>query len=44
MSLKKRLLKAARTPKQKKEVERMTESEAAAFLRSLKNKEVKPNA
>lgn len=32
MSMKKRLLKAARTPKQKKEVERMSEEEARQFL------------
>lgn len=39
MNAKKILLKAARTQKQKKEIQRMTEAEAADFLRNLTNKE-----
>lgn len=42
MNAKKILLKAARTQKQKKEIQRMTEAEAADLLWSLnKNKEDK---
>lgn len=41
MNAKKTLLKAARTQKQKKEIQRMTEAEAADLLRSLNKKEDK---
>ena len=41
MNAKKILLKAARTEKQKKEIQRMTEAEAADLLRSLNKKEDK---
>lgn len=38
MNAKKILLKAARTPKQKKEIQRMSEAEAVDLLRNLTNK------
>ena len=41
MSRKKILLKAARTQKQKKEIERMTETEAADLLQNLIKEEKK---
>lgn len=41
MNAKKILLKAARTPKQKEEVKRLSEAEAADLLRNLTNKEDK---
>ena len=41
MNAKKILLKAATTQKQKKEIQRMTEAEAADLLRNLTNKEDK---
>lgn len=39
MNAKKILLKAATTRKQKKEIQRMSEAEAADLLRNLTNKE-----
>ena len=35
MSMKQRLMKAARTQKQKKEVERMTEEQAQQFIKNI---------
>ena len=39
MNAKKILLQAATTPKQKKEIQRMSEAEAVDLLRNLTNKE-----
>lgn len=41
MNAKKILLKAARPQKQKKDIQRMSEAEAADLLRSLKKEETK---